>query len=639
MAGIGYRPEIDGLRAFAVIPVILFHLGLSWIPGGYIGVDVFFVISGFLITSIIKRELDQGTFSFRDFWARRIRRILPAMTFVTAVTLAVSYVFVFRPDQQAIGQQGIAALLSFANIYFWQSIGDYWGTAAEESPFLHAWSLSLEEQFYLFFPLAMWLIFRLRSRWIQGCILTATIGSLVLFLGGLHDYPNATFYLLPTRVWELGTGCLLAVSLNKQSPKNSNFGIFAVAGLGMVVTSYFFIDKLNGGLGLAVVGTALIIAFGQTGLCNVLLSQRSVVHIGKISYSLYLWHWPILVLAPHLGFGWLGPFERIVLVVGTYFFALGTYHFVEKPTRRRRETVPVVLAASMLLVVIASMMATTLRLYDTSNFAEARWVTYDVDPRPGSILPSTLACKTVHVRPGNTSDAYYTGGVGVRGKSEDPEIIVLGDSHGVMWSDAIVSVAREEGISTRCFAMGGVSAFFHIPPTLGKSTRQLSKEELLRYSEARLAYIEKWNPRLVIIADWWGKRAEQSQSHALLAILKAQGTRVLLIEDPPTLLDVHNQNVMQLLAAKGVEPQDGIQHFMPYSLEKDDVGRKLVRELAASYDHVEYLPTYDLYAHDAGALVLDGKQVFYLDEHHLLQAGAQMIKPRLRDKILEILAD
>ena len=116
MANIGYRPEIDGLRAVAVIPVILFHMGLSWMPGGFIGVDVFFVISGFLITSIIKKELDQGNFSFLDFWARRVRRILPAMIFVSAVTLAVTYFFVFRPDQQAIGKQALAALLSVANI-------------------------------------------------------------------------------------------------------------------------------------------------------------------------------------------------------------------------------------------------------------------------------------------------------------------------------------------------------------------------------------------------------------------------------------------------------------------------------------------------------------------------------------------
>ena len=367
MAGIGYRPEIDGLRAFAVIPVILFHMGLSWVPGGYIGVDVFFVISGFLITSIIKKELDQGTFSFRDFWARRVRRILPAMIFVTAATLGVTYAFVFRPDQQEIGKQALAALFSVANIFFWQSTGDYWGTAAEESPFLHTWSLSVEEQFYLFFPIAMWLMFRFRSRWLQGCIATISIGSLALFLYGVQHYPSATFYLLPTRVWELGTGCLLAVSLGNQSQKNSNFGVFASAGLGMIVLAYLFFHTLNAGLGLAVFGTALIIAFGQTGLCNVVLSKRSFVHVGKLSYSLYLWHWPVLVLAEPLGLDWPGFSGKLILAFTTYLLALGTYHLVEKTTRRRHGVVPTTLASGVAVISVAAWMGFIPRTYTPSG--------------------------------------------------------------------------------------------------------------------------------------------------------------------------------------------------------------------------------------------------------------------------------
>ncbi|MEM8671745.1 MAG: acyltransferase [Planctomycetota bacterium] len=211
MAGIEYRPEIDGLRAFAVIPVILFHFGADWIPGGFVGVDVFFVISGFLITSILKRDLENGTFSIRDFWARRIRRILPAMIFVTACTLAVSHAFVFRPEQLKIGEQALASVLSLANVYFWRHTGDYWGTEAEQSPFLHAWSLSVEEQFYLFFPCILWLIYRYRPRWLQGFVLAGIVGSLALFLWGVEAHPTATFYLLPTRIWELGAGSLLGL--------------------------------------------------------------------------------------------------------------------------------------------------------------------------------------------------------------------------------------------------------------------------------------------------------------------------------------------------------------------------------------------------------------------------------------------
>ena len=377
MAAIDYRPEIDGLRAVAVVPVILFHLGVNWIPGGYIGVDVFFVISGFLITSILKKELEQGTFTFRDFWARRVRRILPAMICVSACTVVATYLFVFLPQQLSIGAQCLAGLLSVANLYFLVNTGDYWGSAAEESPFLHTWSLSVEEQFYLFFPIAMWLIVRYRLRSLQGCIATVVVGSLALFIWGAQTHPTATFYLLPTRIWELGTGCLLAVSLSRQSTRSVGLGIFAMVGLGMIVLTYLFFDTLGGGLGLAVVGTALIIAFGQTGVCNKLLSQSSMVHIGKLSYSLYLWHWPVFVLAPSTGFNWDGPGGKVVLVAATYFLSLGTYYFVERPTRRRVGIVPPIIVSGAAVACVALWMATYPRYYDTTGYSEARYVTFD----------------------------------------------------------------------------------------------------------------------------------------------------------------------------------------------------------------------------------------------------------------------
>jgi len=365
MTGFRYRPEIDGLRAVAVIPVILFHMGMKWIPGGFLGVDVFFVISGFLITSIIKTDLDEGSFSLRDFWARRIRRILPAMLVVTTATLAVSYAFVYRPDQQLIGKQAIAALFSVANIYFWRSTGDYWGNAAEESPFLHAWSLSVEEQFYLVFPIAMWLIFKFRSQWLIGCMLGASLISFVFFVAGLSYYPTATFYLMPTRIWELGTGSLLALALQHRASNNHSFGVFSLAGLGLITVSYFSVDTLSIGLALTVFGTALFIAFGQTGVCFKVLSQPQVVHVGKISYSLYLWHWPVLVLAKPLGIDWPGVTDKALLALVIYILAFGTYHLVEKPTRRRTHLIPAIIAAGSLVAGCAFYMALVPRTYES----------------------------------------------------------------------------------------------------------------------------------------------------------------------------------------------------------------------------------------------------------------------------------
>ena len=640
MSGIGYRPEIDGLRAVAVIPVILFHMGLNWIPGGFIGVDVFFVISGFLITSIIKKELDAGTFSFRDFWARRVRRILPAMIFVTACTLAGIYFFVFRPEQQVFGKQALAALFSVANIYFWQNTGDYWGNAAEESPFLHTWSLSVEEQFYLFFPIAMYLIFRFRSQWLQVCIATASFGSLALFLWGVQADPTATFYLLPTRVWELGAGCLLAVSLNNQLSTNSNFGIFATLGLAIVVLSYIFFDTLSAGLGLAIVGTALIIAFGKTGLCNKLLAQPSMVHIGKLSYSLYLWHWPVLVLAKPLGIAWPGPTDNALLVVATYLLALLTYHLVEKPTRRRKGIVPPVLISGILVAGIAAGMAYLFPSYwDTAEYSEPRYVTFDCNPdqdglefppRPYQRLGFPRFATTMLENPEYRPDAFSGEGIRIGDRLQPPEIVVVGDSHGCMWSDAIASVAKEDGLNAAFYCWRGLNPF--TSPTLSSEHGQQG----VRFHDAKLAHIDEWQPKLVIVGKRWGAD-DVSDAKAFIEFVDRQGSRVLLIEDPPKFPCGHN-NALQWLASKKVQPVIDEKRFLPSKLlSPTEKGRAVVRSLADSYDHVDFLPTYDLYSSDSGVLALEGRDVMYLDDDHLLQAGAKKIIPRLRAEIIKTL--
>ncbi len=639
MAGIGYRPEIDGLRAIAVIPVILFHMGLSWIPGGFIGVDVFFVISGFLITSIIRKELEEGTFSFRDFWARRVQRILPAMIFVTACTLAVTYFFVFPPEQQTIGKQGLAALFSVANIYFWRSTGDYWGPTAEESPFLHTWSLSVEEQFYVFFPFAMWLILRFRSRSLQGGIATAAVGSLALYLWGSQAHPTATFYLLPTRVWELGAGCLLAVSPGNPPSRNSSFGALAMAGLGMAVLSYLFLDRLSEGPGLAVIGTTLIIAFGQTGLCNMLLSQRSMVHIGKISYSLYLWHWPILVLAKPIGIDWPGVTDTFVLLVATYGLALGTYHLVEKPTRRRQGVVPATLATLTLTASIAMSIAFMPgRYYDTSAFETAVWIDYDCRPsretmqRPGEGNTDLFYGVSV-THKGYYPGAHSSNGITAGDTSKPPTILVFGDSHALMWSKAIADTAYELQISVRFFTIGGgESPFFGIPPTQQGPTRVLSVREKLEFDLARLRAIQKDGPSLVIIAARW-KKDHLEESRPLLSLLQSLEVPTVLIEDPP-LLKCGNRNVLQYLAWKHLLPEPGStvqETILPCSNPNAYLeGTSIVQHIAARYSNVDVIHTYDLFARGQGALVLAGRVPLYLDDDHVTSQGARLLTQRLK---------
>lgn len=298
-----YRPEIDGLRTFAVIPVVLFHLGYKAFAGGNLGVDVFFVISGFLITSIVKREADAGKFSFAKFWARRVRRIMPAMLAVTLAALAFTVLFVYLPDQTTIFHQATWSLLSGANIYFWKFIGDYWGSAAGQSPFLHMWSLAVEEQFYLFMPPAVWLVYKLSPKHLLAVVMTVLVASLAAFLYAVPKNPEAAFYLLPTRAWELAAGCGLAV-VNIRF-KGAWTGLLGLLGLALIICSYVMFPELKApkfgltqfslGAMQAVLGATLVIAFARSGPAYPILANPVSVFIGKISYSLYLWHWPVIV--------------------------------------------------------------------------------------------------------------------------------------------------------------------------------------------------------------------------------------------------------------------------------------------------------------------------------------------------------
>jgi len=637
---LSYRPEIDGLRAFAVIPVILFHMGFNFIAGGYIGVDVFFVISGFLITSLLKKELESDSFSFREFWARRIRRILPAMLLVTVATLCFSYVFGFRPERPVVARQAIAAILSFANIYYWRTAGNYWGTAAEESPFLHTWSLSVEEQFYLFFPVLFFVVFRARPKWLPGLMLMVLVFSLSLFLYGSKAHPTATFYLLPTRAWELAAGCYLAVAAREngaESTSNASFSPLALSGLCMMVASYLFVPVLNGGLAIGVLGAALVIAFGQSGVCHAILSHRCAVHVGKVSYSLYLWHWPVLVFARRFGFS----SHNLILLPVMYLLSLASYHFIETPTRRRQRVLGPIAVCYMLTLGFCAVTPLSSPPYDISGFEKQHWygLYYDLKPRNSFDEAFQKIIATMDVPQRDASpDVYRNGGIIIGGEiNSNPRIVVLGDSHGVMWADAIRSVTEELGVRTSIITMNAVTPFVKIPLSREQKSRYLSADEKYAYDKSRLEFIESWKPDLTIVCCRWSNVHEVEPAD-LLDFLEQHSAKTLLMEQPPELARVGNHNALQYLVFRGIQPAREGRKYLPMgNLASVDSGRKLIRTLAKSRSRCNVIPTYDLFAEDFEALVLDGNKVVYVDDNHLTTFGARLARGRIEQAISEVL--
>lgn len=636
-----YRPEIDGLRAFAVIPVIMFHMDFKWIAGGYIGVDVFFVISGFLITSIIKKELEAGTFSFREFWGRRIRRILPVMIVVTGVALSVAYSSVFKPDIPVIGKQAMSALLSVANIYFWQSTGGYWGAKAEGSPFLHTWSLSVEEQFYLIFPIVLWLIFRFRPHWLPGSMLFVITTSLCLFLYGSSAHSTATFYLLPTRAWELATGCYLAVTLQRhhvKGPNSESMGLLALGGLCMLIASYLFVPTLNGGLAIAVLGAALIIAFAQSGFCNAVLTQRYIVHVGKLSYSLYMWHWPVLVFAAYVGF----DSHKAMLLFPIYLLSLASYYFVERPTRRREGIIPSILVCYLLTLVFSALLIFLPTVYDTPDYEQPHWYGLFYDLNPGNELGEEFQrmIETIDTPKREASaDSYLNGGIIVGEGDSSPKIVVLGDSHGVMWSDAIRSATQKLGIKTSFISMIGVSPFVQLPLSRKQEVRYLASEKKFAYDKSRMDLIEAWKPELVIVCVRWdAKRAAQTTD--LLRFLEKHSVKVLLMEQPPVLENIGDRNTLQYIVFRGMKPEVGVKKYFPAGkVVAGNAGRELIWSLAVKHKNVDYIPVYDLFVKESQVLILDGRNIVYVDDDHLTTYGAQIAVPRIEQAISKAMGE
>ena len=337
-----YRAEIDGLRALAVLPVILFHAGFEWFSGGFVGVDIFFVISGYLITTIIISEMAEGKFSIINFYERRARRILPALFFVMAACLPFAWLWLTPSDLEDFGQSLVAVSTFSSNILFWRESG-YFDTAAELKPLLHTWSLAVEEQYYILFPIFIILTWRLGLKWVLILLSIVFLVSLGAAQWSAYNAPDAAFYLLPTRGWELLVGVFAAFYLkyNTYLKSHSINQALSLLGFGMIVFSIIAFDKKTPFPSLytliPTIGTGLLIlcAVPKT-VIHKLLSLKFIVGIGLISYSAYLWHQPLLAFAKHVFSEEVPELLMLCLCLMSLVAAWFSWRFIETPFRNRK---------------------------------------------------------------------------------------------------------------------------------------------------------------------------------------------------------------------------------------------------------------------------------------------------------------
>ncbi len=427
-----YRPDIDGLRAVAVASVLAFHAFPDALPGGFIGVDIFFVISGFLITTIIVQSHAAGDFSYRDFYARRIRRIFPALTLVLLATLAFGWYALLPREFAALGKQAAGGAAFVANFIFWSEAG-YFDTAAETKPLLHLWSLGIEEQFYIFWPVLLAIAWRRRWPMLRLLWALAVVSFLVNVLT-IHPFRTAAFYSPASRFWELMVGGILACMRLNPGAKAPAWRshLQSCLGVGLIVLGLVTIrsDKAFPGWWalLPTLGAACCIAAGPEGVLNRwLLARRPMVWIGLVSYPLYLWHWPLLVYARIVEEGEPSPVVRAGMVLASVALAWLTYRFLERFTRARP-------GPGMLRALVGGSIA--LGVAGLLAFG-------GMPPRNGSELLRKVTDATA-------DDDYYAGfdtrklgGHPVRTVGEGArQVLLIGDSHVLQYAPRARALAR-----------------------------------------------------------------------------------------------------------------------------------------------------------------------------------------------------
>lgn len=453
----GYLAFVDGLRAIAVLLVLFYHASIPILPGGFIGVDVFFVISGFIITRLLVNEHKNGSFSYFNFYRRRIKRLMPAYIIVLIVSLGIAWFVMLPEDFARLGRSAVAVALLVPNFLFWQEAGDYFDTAAALKPLLHTWSLAVEEQFYLIYPAFLVLLLRLQSRWRVTMISVAMLGSLILTQIILRIDPAAAFFLLPTRIWELLMGALI-IFLPLRSSRQSLRTILVIIGLFAIIFSAAFLTRempFPGILALpACLGSALVISQGgQEPVSSMLLENPVTVYFGKISYSLYLWHWPLLALWRYWNFGELNWQEGLVILCFATVLSSISYHFVEQPIRMSNWRL-----AQARLVLSST----------TAIGLGAGVVLYQYEGLPLRFDQQVIEILEVKQKPHRRSGCMSRGELPlapedacVWGDLEDPEIILWGDSHAHALADTAGRLAAEYGHSLRFLGT------FSCPPILG----------------------------------------------------------------------------------------------------------------------------------------------------------------------------
>lgn len=671
---IAYRREIDGLRALAIIPVVLFHIGISGFSGGFVGVDIFFVISGFLITSIILRDIDQGAFSFAHFFERRIRRIFPALMVVLLVTVVAGFCIVLYPSDFAeLGKSIIAQGLFLSNLFFLRN-ENYFAAPAESFPLLHTWTLSVEEQFYIFFPLLIVGVVIFLKRKLFPIVVAIAAFSFALSMYLAYGMPGADFsipfipdivwngasnqvagfYLLPTRAWELMIGAMLAI-LGVRIRARTWAEVLSWGGICAIIYSVTQFDAMTPFPGAAaavpVLGAAAIIVSnsGNQTMVGRILSIPIFVWIGLISYSLYLWHWPVLVYTK-MFIPEPNTLQTVFLIVVPVILAWGTYRLVELPFKRKqlfpgqRSMIRAGVAALALTVGIGYGMTTLNSEARSPDYVQPL---FEAERNLGDRYTECLKTKTFDV-------ILHDGPceLGITDESQPPSFVLLGDSHAGTIVSTVDAVAIENELHGVAFLAPGCLPITNV-------YRPDKSPDCPNMIDHAITYIQDNNVQLVIFVSSWNHYTGATEGVFIQDVDSHETTipesRAVFIKHMQTMIGTLVANGTQVAIMKEIPVQDAFdqRHIFNASVRAGE----LVRVVETTYgEHRLYNEFTDsvfaVFGRQSGVTVFDpadvlcveggtcrlydGDTILYSNNDHLNLDGANLLIPLFAD-ILSVL--
>lgn len=659
-----YRPDIDGLRALAILPVLAFHAFPSLMPGGFVGVDLFFVISGYLISLIVFREMQQGEFSFLAFYGRRVRRILPALIAVLAVCFMLGWVLLLPDELRALGKHMAASGAFMQNLVLQREYAGYFDVASEYKPLLHIWSLSVEEQFYLFFPLCAWVVWRLARQHLERVIWLGMLLSFGWAVWGERE-SGRLFFLATSRAWELLAGSLLAcytVFPRGLSPGGRGRSFMSFLGLSFLIAGWVVADAglrwPGWGTLLPVGGAVALIAAGRDAPVNrLVLAHPALVWVGLLSYPLYLWHWPLLSFLRIAQGDSASVSLRLMVLLLSLLLAWATYRWIERPIRfhargRQAKTMGLlILLAGVFALGSASYLANGFpgRWSAASGLVDAAW--FDEAAKPWRPEKQDDDCRRSL---GAEVSEKYQGLIYCQKRelaNASGHWVLLGDSHAVSLYGGLADALAERGISLSLYGGEGT------PPLRGVGAKLAGHDwdvlrEKKQLADAMLRVAGNADAQVVVLVGFWrwyyGLKDDPSEPSGTAAIryfaepalpsgkeivpralgetiesLLLAGRQVVLVLDNPS-FEIHPKECL------------GVRYFSPatdprcemseaHFLAGDKAYRAAFQALASRYPAVKLVDGARPFCEGGVCRMRRDGRMLYYDAGHVSPAGARLI--------------